>query len=543
MLKCSEELLNYYLQAERQIGMFVRAEIWQDEKKRYDILDSDIDSGSLRIDRKSCSKSTFDIGEIYNSNAKFTILNRNLNVTGDLTGCEVRIFTGYDFGVRKEEIQVFTGIIPEKDVVREKMVTHIGCDDILCKFDAPAGSVATSGTSYELVTFCCSMCGVVFAMSEQEFNDLSLNSQYTLFLTADSPVRSFKDILMYVAQIMGCFAYATADGKLIFKSYSMDGAATITLNDDTFERSQYGSQAIQLDGMTWVKDNAEIYISGGQDSQYVLELAENPLVSSLTTDIWNIIGMNLWDQLSQLELQYINVSFNGIPVIEVGDIVAIHGGDIKSFVTSYSWAYHNRSSIECVTVDKRINTVSQGVKGATVSGGGRGGGNDLSVIRLLNSADTKIGTGWMNIVTTFFSCPSGVSPYMDVCAILELPVDGLLEARLYYDNVELYLPYRWTLKEGYFTIAFSKSFDASDADRIHSVKIMMRFTDNVNKAHLEQGYLEANIIAYKAITAMPEWTGIYELTDYVPKFSSRGRLRMKGIRESAPQITQKVWNY
>ena len=537
MLPHSDALLNYYLQTDRGEGQYVIIEIFRGNNLIYTITDAAISGNSLHISRKGVSNSSFRIGEAYISEAKFTVIDEVIKLNQDITGCRVKIHTGVDFGTFSEDHQVFEGVVPTNGVTRKIAATEVSVDGVLSLFVKPIGNVTVNGTCYELVDYCCNMCGVSLQQTKASFEALSLNASagYTFYITNETNIGTYRDILMFVAQIMGCFVDETPDGQIRFETYRSN-ADNFNLNVDTVASSKYGDGVVNLQAMTWVRGGETVYISGGPNDIYVLELIENPLMATFDSSLFGLIANNLWSQLSSLNLRYSEIEYNGCPLVELGDMLSISSKGIECYITSLDWIFHGKSKIESVAVDPRVNTQQQSVRAASRTGGGGRGGNDISVIRYINVNDVNIGQSWQQVVSTFFSTPAGVTPYIDICAVLQVPVDGLVEARIIYDNVETLMRYKWNMHSGFFTVAFSKSFDASDVERSHSIRIQFKFDNAGEKVLLEKYQLEMNIIAYKAITALPEWTGLYELTTEVPRFSLKGSLSLRPISVSSPQV-------
>lgn len=522
MIDASDALIQYYNSTVRATGQFIKIVITTLSNTVYTLTDEAFVSGSVKINKKSISSSNFDIGEVYINDASFTVLNNIVDLTEELTGSTVQIYTGVvnsDLGL-DESFIIFTGYIPANSVTRKIAITQVECDSILSLFDNSIGNTVTSGTLYSLVTFCCDNSGVEFSNTESDFNSLSDNSSYTYFITENTSISSYRDILMYIAQIMGGFFTDTPDGKLIFKTYS-ENASYLELNIDTIKSSTYGDSNYNINGMTWVFDGETVYISGDYSSTYVLELEENPLMSELTNDLFSTIGSNLYTQLAALNLRSFTLTYNGNPLLECGDIIKVSSKGVASFLMNTSWVYHGVSTINSYSVDKRTNTESQSVKSASKSGSGSSSSsNDLSVIRYINSKAISTGELWTLIVNTYYTTPAQVTPYIDFCGVVTVPADGLVQIKIIYDNVETILVYKWTLLAGVFTLAFSKSFSGVDTEMTHSLKIYINYTitdetyEGTDKeAAIDIYGLELNIIAYKAVSSAPSWSGRYELTD------------------------------
>lgn len=542
MIAHSDALLEYYRGTVRDLGQFVKIYIYRGSNLLYTVTDEALVQGSLIISRKAVSSSTFRIGEAYVNEAKFGVIDSVLKLSSSITGCTVKIFTGVQMDGFTESFQVFQGTIQPNSVTRRIASVEVSCDGVLCKFDQPLDSTQVNGTPYELLKYCCDICGVELAISKADFESISENSFYTLYIVPGSNLRVYRDVLLHIAQIMCGFFTDTPDGKLTFKSYQAS-ADKFSLNIDTVSKSEYGDGVVSADGMTWYLDGEEKYIAGDTSSEYVIALEQNPLVENLTTDVVRIIGENIWSKLSSLSMRYLTISYNGCPLLELGDIIEVAEKDISVFLTSLTWVYHGKSSIESLAIDQRVNTVSQAVKSAAGTGGGGGVSGGLDVLRFINVKDIELSSHWSVVAETYFSMPASTVPYMDFVAVINVGASGLVEAKLTYDQIDQLLTYQWHLGAGYFTLSLSKSFDASDVDRAHILRVSLKFTLDEGQSGvvtLAPYGLEMNLLASKLVSATPDWTGLFEITETAPMFKMFGGMRLATVEDAVSVSVDKA---
>lgn len=543
MIGHSDALLEYYKKTDRSIGQFVRIEISVSESKSYTIEDSGVVAGSLSISRRAVNASSFNVCAAVINEAKFTAINDVVEFDSELEGARVKIFTGVNMTGWTESFQVFDGIIGQNCVTRRVSTTEIKCNSVISLFDKSVGNEALTNDCYTFVIHACTQCGVEFALSEEEFKSMSTNSGYSLYYTPGEEISVYGEILVYVSQIMGGFFTDTPDGKLTFKSYDTS-ADVFEINRYTIFSSKYGDGIVNMDGMTWYENDEKYYISGDYTSKYVVELVKNPLMDKLTTELFGIIGNGIYNKLKDLDLRYVEIEYNGCPLVELGDRLYIQHKNITVFITSLTWTYRGKSTISSVAIDKRVNSEQQSIKSASKSGGGGSSENTISVIRFINGKKISVGESWVVGVSTYFSTPAGVTPYIDMCVVLDIPADGLLSVKVLYENKDTVPIYKWNLKPGAFTIDISKSFSASEESRAHGIRILFsyeitdtEYTGQRKKIDIEQYGLEMNIIAYKAVAAVPTWTGFYELSDTVPVFNVTGPVLFKSLSDSGPSIS------
>ena len=540
MITISDALNEYLNNTTRLEGQYVRIDIRTKTGISYSISDDELRGGTVKIEKKSVSGSSFDIGECYINNATITIIDKTNKYSDNFNNAEMSIF----FGVKNaslgldEEIQLGKFIIPTDTTVRKIASIQLVGDSVLSKFDIPTNGVTTSGKPYALVSWCCVACGVDFALTEAEFNALSKNTDYTFYITEESSIETYRDVIMYVSQIIGGFATDTNDGKLTFKTYNVSNP-TFNINNDTIASSKLGDSSYKLDGMTIQFNNKVLYIQGDNNSVYTLNLESNPLFDKLDEGLVLVICNNIWEQIKDLTFRSFDFQYNGNPAIECGDILSNNVRGFSSFITSISWVYHKKSSVIGAFLDKRTKTQSQGIKKASTTGSGGSSSNELSIIRYINTEEFKLNTLETKVLQEYFNMPANVSPLFSFVMITKTELTGLVFLRIVYDNVEVLLKPKFQCGLGYHTLSFTKSLDPSDVDMLHSLSVYATFNEDSGQSIealtpcLVGAYdIEANIMGWKLSGGKPEWVGRYELTDKVPLISLQDVINVLGFNSS-----------
>lgn len=175
------------------------------------------------------------------------------------------------------------------------------------------------------------------------------------------------DGIMWIAQLMGCFARINRQNHLEFvqikttwEYYNDDhtvGTIIAAKNITGSERykTTFSDDRIHIVGVSMPDENNNlITVSGGSlatDSNVVIALEKNPLIKSTYTR-----GDILDNILATLKTAYFYAFQSEIlndPALDVGDTVRLQGGEIKgipnnelvSFITHSTWRYRGRQEI------------------------------------------------------------------------------------------------------------------------------------------------------------------------------------------------------
>ena len=360
MIGASEGLYNYFNQNIREEGQEIEIKITKGAKS-YTIIDDDLVASSVKIIKKSVSGASFDIGECYVDSATFTI-NKNINNYKSLTGAKVTIrikVNNTDLNL-SENVLLGTFRILQDGIKRTNTLLQVTADSYISKFDKSRKRATFTGDLYDLVNDSCNKCKVTFGMTEFEFRALSPNVAKTYEIKKDSSLKTHRDVIMYVSQLIGGFATTTPAGALIFKNYTSNNDVC-NVNDNVIVNYSIGDEVYNLSGLGMSVKEKDVYLyraGEDDDSPYFLNLDTNPIMENCTDDEITSIVDNIWSKLIDLNLNNFSFEFNGNPLIEVGDIISIPERSLETYVASCEWTYHGKEKISCVSVDKnkRIET-------------------------------------------------------------------------------------------------------------------------------------------------------------------------------------------
>lgn len=360
MIGASEGLYNYFNQNIREEGQEIEIKITKGAKS-YTITDDDLVASSVRITKKSVSGASFDIGECYVDSATFTI-NKNINNYKSLTGAKVTIrikVNNTDLSL-SDNVLLGTFRILQDGIKRTNTLLQVTADSYISKFDKSRKRATFTGDLYDLVMDSCNKCKVTFGMTEYAFRALSPNVAKTYEIKKDSSLKTHRDVIMYVSQLIGGFATTTPSGALIFKNYTSNNDVC-NVNDNVIVNYSIGDEVYNLSGLGMSVKEKDVYLyraGEDDDSPYFLNLDTNPIMENCTDDEITSIVDNIWSKLIDLNLNNFSFEFNGNPLIEVGDIISIPERSLETYVASCEWTYHGKEKISCVSVDKnkRIET-------------------------------------------------------------------------------------------------------------------------------------------------------------------------------------------
>ena len=198
----------------------------------------------------------------------------------------------------------------------------------------------------EIIQSACRDCEVTFDASTIEMGTYRVYKKPTESLT-------YRDIISYCAQIMGCYARIDHLGRLSFGWYEFLTVPDELEDSDTSNYHHFEnlySQTVNGNdiNITGIKvtirnnDSEESYLQG--TDTYALEISENPLISSGTLET---IAKHIGDKTINKPFRPLNISVQSNPTIEAGDAAIVTVRD-RSYATVVTETTFNMGGAQAI---------------------------------------------------------------------------------------------------------------------------------------------------------------------------------------------------
>lgn len=237
------------------------------------------------------------------------------------------------------------------DAMREQLKgkTAMAAAQILCGNQLPLGSAISPAGGYVECPNC----------------ELPLNF--------DSPqIETARDGIMWIAQIMGCFARVNRLGVLEFvpikswwKMYDETTGTILAVRNiqgGSRFKTKFSDDRIHIVGVSMRGEDGKLitkrysysHESGGDPtSDVTIELETNPLLNGCITPLEDILN-NILTELSTAYFYAFQTEITNDPALDAGDTIRLQGGvingtnknnDLIGFITHSTWVYLKRQTI------------------------------------------------------------------------------------------------------------------------------------------------------------------------------------------------------
>ena len=312
------------------------------------IEDSDIIAGSLYLSEQCVTGEDIDVGNVYASEIGLTLITPTVNPYS-LAGARVFLNYGIVTGEEEDGVQVWEfvplGYFYVTDIQRKATNVEIKALDGMILLDIPLGVTTTSGYAYDLVSSCCASAGVTLGMVQSDFEDFP-NYNLSVELPAESNVKTCRDLLMWVCQLLGCFARINRIGEL--ELVRLNSAPVRTIGASERATGAHVSDNLVSITKAIMPVNGVEYVSGTDGMTMTLD--ENPLLQGADAAT---IQAALDAILAEVALaEYTPVDFDcfGDPSLQAGDYVTLTNsgaleGDPVALITHSTWRFRGKHKL------------------------------------------------------------------------------------------------------------------------------------------------------------------------------------------------------
>lgn len=317
----------------------------------FNITDKDI-IGAVTVDWSSVTGSKLDLGSACMSELSFTL--ENTDGTFDdkvFEGAQLYVTTSFSTGSTTETVPIgyYTVDSPPRKLRSIKITAY----DRMAKFNRAYDSeLAYPATLYQIVADACTKCGV-----SQKLPTNTLHRGVSIPKRPEADNLTYRQVLVWAAELMGVSLYIDYDGKLTGGWYATNAKHTVIKASDRFTsgNTNFAENSIVFSGVRIVgnDENKTEYLAGTKDYAFNIEgnlLAQSDMnLDTLATEL----------KTARCSLTYTPMSCttHSFPHLRPLDILNFETaqGTKKVVLTNVRWQSQNR----CTKLEGKGETATQ----------------------------------------------------------------------------------------------------------------------------------------------------------------------------------------
>lgn len=487
--------------------------------RTYEFTNKDIVSGSAYVSRQCCGSSEIELGSVYAAEMGITLYSDIDRYTLDDAEITLSFFLSLPDGT-EEEVPMGIFIVSEAD--RNVNTVAITAYDRMLLLEKDLSLNASSGTAYEYIHMACSVCGLVMEQSKAEVEAMP-NGKEVLGVYEDNDMETYRDLVYYAAQVIGCVCQINRSGRLELIPYG--GEPVLDVGWEQRFESTYSDFVTRYTGLSIVHLSNEKtkYYATDTDDGLTMSLGSNPLIQLGTAATRKTIAENILGAISAVSYVPFDSKTIGNPALDPMDVIRLSGGHADaeqcSCITSVKYNVNGKQELKCVGKNPRLASAKSKTD-KEISGLLSQAESDKTVVyNFINATEFKVGTNRTQVLKITFTATEDTSAMFLAEVLLSAENDdggvSVLTVTYYMNDVELstFSP-RQSLIEGEHTLTLF--LPVPDVAENSANSLAMSLSMAGGTAMIGEGQIRATISGQGLVAEQGEWDGTVSASDTLP---------------------------
>ena len=244
--------------------------------------------------------------------------------------------------------EVPLGIYTVVDAERPNDRVTLTCYDNMTMLDQELGGTFLTGNAWEMFQAVSANTGMQLDFDETDLESFP-NYNYQADASAERGIQTYRDVVKMECQLLGCFAYASRDGKLALKKFSATADGVLTTGDwYSLLPSDYTCKYVGIS----IKSMAGTYTkhtSSALEQGLVMIIEDAPAWDYGSEEAQQAKTDNLFNYLQLIdEYTPCSIDMPSDPSFDCGDRIELvtRNGTIYTLITSLEWKFHQGMTID-----------------------------------------------------------------------------------------------------------------------------------------------------------------------------------------------------
>ena len=351
----------------------------------YEFGAKEIVKGSGYISRQCCGSTEIELGTVYAAEMGITLLSDIDRYTLE----DAQVTLVFHLVLADDSVEdVPMGVFEVSEANCLAKCLELKAYDFMLRFDKSFNGFETVGTAYDFIALCCKRCKVEFANKRAEI-DAMPNGGVTLSVYTENDIETCRDVLFYVAQVLGGFFIINREGKLELRKYGKDPVMKVEQRHRF--SSSFSDFITRYTAVSSTNKQTQIaeYYALDPDNGLTMNLGVNPLLQFGLKETREMLCRNILADLSVIRYVPFDSDTIGNPALDPGDVLTFAGGQADegqiTCITSIRQKIGGKQSLKCVGKNPRLDQAKSR--------------NDKNISGLLNQIEDNAKTGKIGIHT------------------------------------------------------------------------------------------------------------------------------------------------
>ena len=315
----------------------------------------DIVKGSGYITAQCCGSTEIELGTVYAAEMGITLFSQIDRYT--LEGAKVDL----SYHLRTvdgsfEEVPM--GIFEVSEANRTAHCLELKAYDYMLRFKKSFNGFETVGNAYMFLALCCKACDVELAHTQAEIEAMP-NGAEMLSIYPENDIETYRDVLYFVAQVLGGFFCINREGKLELRKYGSTPVMEIqSRHRFTSSFSDFITRYTAVSSTNLRTETAEYYALE-TDNGLTMNLGVNPLLQFGLKETREQLCRNILNDLSVVNYVPFDSDTIGNPALDLGDVLTFTGGQADgeqlTCITAFNCKIGGKQTLKCVGKNPRLS--------------------------------------------------------------------------------------------------------------------------------------------------------------------------------------------
>ena len=309
--------------------------------RAYNFTEKNIERRSFGISNQCSGSEIVEIGTVYTAQLDAILLNMNLpryELENAKIVPELQLLTekGYE--------QLPLGEFNIGEANWTSWGIEVTAYDNMSKFDKKLQLNASQGSAYDFLIMACDACGVSLGMSKAEIQALP-NGSANLAVFEENDMETWRDLIAWIAQTLGCFATIDRAGALVLRKYGTTPVDTID-SSHRLNNSIFSDFKTRYTGLSVVNiaEKTTKYYSLDTDDGLTMNLGQNPFIQYGLEETLNTQRRAILDAIAVIDyVPFETQLLSSAMAYDLGDVVVFKDGaadEEKLYcITKFDWTY------------------------------------------------------------------------------------------------------------------------------------------------------------------------------------------------------------
>lgn len=244
--------------------------------------------------------------------------------------------------------EVSLGEFTVTDAERPTDRVTLTCYDNMTLLDKELGSAYITGIPWEIFQVVSMVTGMELNFEEEDLENF-VNYTYQTDASEERGIKTYRDVVKMLCQLLGCFAYAERNGKLALKEFSVRPDLSLTMSDwYSLVPADYTCKYIGI-SISSLAGTYKASTSGVLDSGLTMIIEDAPAWDLGSEEAQQAKTDNLFNVLQTIdEYTPCDMDMPSDPTFDCGDRLQLitRNGTIETLITSIEWKFHQGMSID-----------------------------------------------------------------------------------------------------------------------------------------------------------------------------------------------------